>query len=154
MTSLYILYCELIYTHICRRKKNLCKWTINRIFLNMINIKLKFCYKYLFTVHSVISLVNDLLILWHSVTDHTLVADDEQAGAFGPGARAVKINNLRTYLLCIVVFSILLLDSIGYCFLFATLFLSDFVKTPGVDHRHFLMILVGDKSLTCLTSSD
>jgi len=33
-----------------------------------------------------------------SVTDQTLVADDKQAGAFGPGARDLKIRNLRTYL--------------------------------------------------------
>jgi len=31
------------------------------------------------------------------VTDGTLVADDKQAGAFGPGARDLKIRNLRTY---------------------------------------------------------
>jgi len=33
-----------------------------------------------------------------SVTDQTLVADDKEAGAFGPGARDLKIRNLRTYL--------------------------------------------------------
>lgn len=31
------------------------------------------------------------------MTDQTLVADDKAAGAFGPGARDLKIRNLRTY---------------------------------------------------------
>lgn len=37
-------------------------------------------------------------VLFILVTEQTLVADDKQAGAFGPGARDLKIRNLRTYL--------------------------------------------------------
>lgn len=31
------------------------------------------------------------------VREQTLVVDDKQAGAFGPGARDTKIKNLRMY---------------------------------------------------------
>jgi len=37
-----------------------------------------------------------------SVTDQTVVTDDKQAGAFGPGARDFKIRSLRMYPLVLV----------------------------------------------------
>lgn len=32
-----------------------------------------------------------------AVTEQTIVADDKEGGAFGPGARDLKIKNLRMY---------------------------------------------------------
>ena len=39
-----------------------------------------------------------LIAIVFSVDDHTLVADDKEADAFGPVAKDLKIKNLRTYL--------------------------------------------------------
>jgi len=49
-----------------------------------------------------------LSVIVFSVDDRTLVADDKEAGAFGPVAKDMKIKNLQAYLFTAVLYLIVL----------------------------------------------
>jgi len=60
-----------------------------------------------------------LIAVAFSVDDHTLVADDKEADAFGPVAKDLKIKNLRTYLFT-DIFYIIIFSMCNWIFYFSS----------------------------------